>query len=109
MDNGLKGQYSLAQGKRHRSVALGCGTSGEIVRAMAFFKGLLLFRTKRHESSSFSGIRESQLRPQEVSCSDHHVSADVLLLSFFYPGRCPGLNYADLSGLGICKTVYLEK
>lgn len=31
--NGLKGQYSLAQGKRRRSVALGWRSGNEIVRA----------------------------------------------------------------------------
>jgi len=44
--NGLKGQYNLAQGKRRRSVALGWRARKRVVRAIIFFKALILFRTK---------------------------------------------------------------
>ena len=43
-ENVLKGQYNLAQGN-----ALGLNEDVEIVRAIKFFKGLSLFRTKRNE------------------------------------------------------------
>ena len=43
-ENGLKGQYSLAQGKR--SVALGWKTDTKIVRERKFIKEKFLFRTK---------------------------------------------------------------
>ena len=45
--DGLKGQYTLAQGKR--SIALGSGTDERIVRAITFFKDISFFRTKRRE------------------------------------------------------------
>jgi len=47
--NGLKGRHNLAQGKRHRSVALGLGIENEIVRAIRFIEEEFLFRTKRIE------------------------------------------------------------
>ena len=37
-ENVLKGQHNLAQGKRRRSVALGCIGNAEIVRAQLIFK-----------------------------------------------------------------------
>ncbi len=46
-EDGLKGQYILAQGKR--SVALGSRTDERIVRAITFFKDISFFRTKRRE------------------------------------------------------------
>jgi len=45
--NVLKGQHNLAQGKRRRSVALGCKTSKKIVREIAFIKEQFIFRTKK--------------------------------------------------------------
>ena len=44
-ENGLKGQYIIAQGKRRRSVALGWSSGNKIVRAVTFIKEKILFRT----------------------------------------------------------------
>jgi hypothetical protein len=44
----LKGQVTLAQGKRRRSVALGCNGKAEIVRAQLIFKDKIEFRTKQN-------------------------------------------------------------
>jgi hypothetical protein len=76
----LKGQYNLAQGKRRRSVALGCRAIDKIVRVITFLEGLSLFRTKRHEF---------QLRPQEVFCPDYCIGADGFL-SIPFPQALPG-------------------
>ena len=43
---GLKGQHTLAQGKRQRSVALGRSAGRRIVRTIRIKKEKLLFRTK---------------------------------------------------------------
>jgi hypothetical protein len=51
-ENGLKGQYNLAQGDTPSSFALGWRTGTQIVRAMTFLKGLSLFRTIRYEFNS---------------------------------------------------------
>ena len=45
-ENVLKGQHNLAQGKRRRSVALGCRAGEKIVREIMVKKEYFLFRTK---------------------------------------------------------------
>ena len=96
--NGLKGQLNLAQGKRRRSVALGCRTNKEIVREKAFFRRMSLFRTKRRKYQSPPENNELQFRPQKVFRLDHHITTDGFYYVLLTLGRCPGLNYADLSG-----------
>jgi len=49
-ENGLNGQYIIAQGKRLRSVALGWSGGTKIVRAITFIKKKILFRTKQRTS-----------------------------------------------------------
>ena len=46
-ENGLKGQYILAQGKRRRSVALGWSSGNKIVREITFIKEKILFGQAR--------------------------------------------------------------
>lgn len=100
--NVLKGQYNLAQGN-----AFGLNASEKIVRAGMFFKGLSLFRTKRHKSQFFPENNGLQFRPQEASLIVCHFLADDYRGFLFTTGRCrstersrrsPGLNYIGLSG-----------
>jgi len=68
--NGLKGLYILAQGFK---------SDEKIVRAIKFFKKILLFRTKKHESFSMSKNIRLQFRPKFDFCSVFHISADGFL------------------------------
>ena len=70
-ENGLKGQYILAQG-----FALGLMPDEKIVRAMKLFKKISLFRTKRHEFQCLPDNNGLQFRPKEFFCPDYHVCAD---------------------------------
>jgi hypothetical protein len=72
IQNGLKGQLNLAQGN-----ALGLKAGKKIVRTMAFFKEILLFRTKWH------GF---QFRPKEVFRSDYCIPADGFRYTLFPQG-----------------------
>jgi len=44
----LKGRFIIAQGKRRRSVALGCGMESEIVREVARIENKSLLRTEQN-------------------------------------------------------------
>jgi len=61
--NVLKGQLTLAQGKRPRSVTLGLKAKWEIVRAIMFIKVKFIFRTKEiipilQQMKPFYSVRE---------------------------------------------------
>jgi len=65
-ENGLKGQYIIAQGKRRRSVALGWRNGNKIVRAITSIKEKILFRTMGMtlcfpEMMSYNSVRNNDI------------------------------------------------
>jgi hypothetical protein len=86
----LKGQHSLAQGKRRRSVALGKNRWIKIVRARMVIKELIIFRTK-----GISPFKQWMFTiPSEVSSFvlNNLVSRTIIFLISFPQGVALGWN-----------------
>lgn len=83
-NNVLKGQYNLAQGN-----VLGIEAMTKIVRAISFFEGQLLFRTKRIDTYFFENS-ELQFRPKEIFHIDHLFFTDGLSCDSFTQGVALG-------------------
>jgi len=83
-NNVLKGQYNLAHGN-----AMGINGTNKIVRAISFFEGQLLFRTKRIDTCFFEN-NELQFRPKEIFRIDHLFSADGFSCDSFTQGVALG-------------------
>jgi hypothetical protein len=106
LKNVLKGQQTLAQGKRRRSVALGYRISKRIVRAITSIKEKFTFRTKEMTSCFHENVF-MQFRPKEMICFVHRIPADGFRLLHFTRGGvsdrsslnfAPGYCHSALSG-----------
>jgi hypothetical protein len=81
----LKGRFIIAQGKRRRSIALGCVMESEIVRAMPFFAEQLPIWTKMIVTR-FVEIGLAQFRPKEASFFEYLLFANGFHITRFSRG-----------------------